>query len=98
MERNIWENKGFFSYKVVFVDVDETLCITPEDRNYELSIPIYKMINKINNLYDKGYKIVIWTARGSIELNKKKLYELITLRQLKEWGVKFHEFRMDKPY
>jgi len=81
--------------KVIYVDIDETICETSKDRKYENASPIYKNIEKINQLYDEGHTIVYWTARGS----RKQIdwYDL-TYKQLNEWGVKFHELRVDKPY
>ena len=43
---------------IIYVDIDETICDTPESRNYELSSPINDRIEKINALYDKGHTIV----------------------------------------
>jgi histidinol phosphatase-like enzyme len=81
--------------KIIYVDIDETICKTSEDRNYENSEPIDENIQKINKLYDEGNTIVYWTSRGS----RKQIdwYDL-TYKQLNEWGVKFHELRVDKPY
>jgi histidinol phosphatase-like enzyme len=54
--------------KVALVDIDETICYyeDPNNRRYNLSIPIQENIDKINKLYDEGWKIVYWTARGSV--------------------------------
>lgn len=81
--------------KVIYVDIDETICTTPKSRDYQDAEPIYKNIEKINKLYDDGNTIVYWTARGS----RKQInwYEL-TKSQLDSWGVKYHEVRVDKPY
>jgi histidinol phosphatase-like enzyme len=81
--------------KIIFVDIDETICRTSEDRRYENSIPEKNNIEKINKLYDEGNTIVYWTARGS----RKQLdwFEL-TKKQLDSWGAKYHELRTDKPY
>jgi hypothetical protein len=81
--------------KVIYVDIDETICTTPESRKYEDATPIYSNIVKINKLYDEGNTIVYWTARGS----RKQInwYEL-TKSQLDSWGAKYHEVRVDKPY
>lgn len=81
--------------KTIYVDIDETICVTPDSRKYEDATPIKENIKKINKLYDMGNTIVYWTARGS----RKQInwYEL-TFKQLNEWGVKFHELRVDKPY
>ena len=81
--------------KVIYVDIDETICKTSEDRKYENSTPIYENINKINSLYDKGHTIVYWTARGS---RKQINWYDLTHKQLNDWGAKFHELRVDKPY
>ena len=81
--------------KIIYVDIDETICNTPGDRNYMNAIPIKENIEKINALYDAGHTIVYWTARGS---RKKKDWHEKTKDQLNSWGVKFHELRTDKPY
>jgi len=81
--------------KVIYVDIDETICTTPVSRKYEDASPIIENIEKINKLYDEGNTIVYWTSRGS----RKQIdwYDL-TLKQLNLWGVKFNELRVDKPY
>lgn len=81
--------------KIIYVDVDETICKTPESRKYKDSEPIVGNIEKINKLYEEGNTIVYWTARGS----RKQIdwYDL-TYSQLVKWGAKFHELRVDKPY
>jgi histidinol phosphatase-like enzyme len=81
--------------KIIYVDIDETICKTSEDRKYENSEPIQQNIDKINKLYDEGTTIVYWTSRGS---RKQINWYDLTYRQLNEWGVKFHELRVDKPY
>lgn len=81
--------------KVIYVDIDETICNTPNNpREYEKSVPIKKNIEKINRLYEEGHKIVYWTARGSTSgINWFKL----TKSQLDSWGAKYHELRCNKP-
>jgi hypothetical protein len=81
--------------KIIYVDIDETICITPESRNYSDAKPIYENINKINKLYDEGNTIVYWTSRGS---RKQINWYTLTKNQLNSWGVKYHELRVDKPY
>ena len=81
--------------KVIYVDIDETICITPKTREYKDAIPIKKNIEKINKLYDEGNTIVYWTSRGS---RKQIDWFDLTYKQLNEWGVKFNELRVDKPY
>jgi hypothetical protein len=81
--------------KTFYVDIDETICNTPKSREYSEATPILENIQKINRLYDDGNTIVYWTSRGS----RKQIdwYDL-THQQLNDWGVKFHELRVDKPY
>jgi len=81
--------------KIIYVDIDETICRTSEDRNYTNSIPIKENIEKINKLYDEGNTIVYWTARGS---RKQINWYILTKTQLDSWGAKYHELRVDKPY
>ena len=79
---------------IIFVDIDETICTTPADRDYAKAVPIRKNIKKINNLYDSGHTIVYWTARGSG--SGLDWYEL-TGSQLKKWGAKHHDCMVGKP-
>jgi CMP-N,N'-diacetyllegionaminic acid synthase len=84
--------------KVALVDIDETICFYSSIRRYDLSEPHYDNIAKINGLYDEGWKIVYWTARGSVS---GRDYREHTLKQLKEWGCKYHELcigRSEKPH
>lgn len=82
---------------VIFVDIDETICSTPESDtpDYEQSIPCYQNIAIANDYYDQGNTVVYWTARGAkTGIDWRKLTE----RQLQEWDCKYHELRLDKPY
>jgi len=81
--------------KVIYVDIDETICETPHPRVYINSEPNYTNIEKINKLYDEGNTIVYWTARGS--RTNTNWYDL-TKKQLIQWGAKHHELRVDKPF
>jgi histidinol phosphatase-like enzyme len=81
--------------KIIYVDIDETICQTPGSRSYEDAKPIKENINKINKLYDEGNTIVYWTSRGS---RKQINWYNLTETQLKEWGARYHELRVDKPY
>jgi hypothetical protein len=81
--------------KVIYVDIDETICETPNPRNYFNAKPIKINIEKINKLYDEGHTIVYWTARGSrTQIDWYKLTKI----QLDEWGAKYHELNCKKPY
>lgn len=80
---------------VIYVDIDETICTTPNDRNYFDAKPILENIQKINKLYDEGHTIVYWTARGS---RSQIDWFVLTKSQLNSWGAKHHELFVNKPY
>ena len=46
----------------IFVDLDNTLCITEGD-DYSTSTPILERIAYFNALKEQGHHITIWTAR-----------------------------------
>lgn len=82
-------------------DLDNTLCLT-KDKKYSESTPIKKRIDKVNELYDLGNYIKIYTSRGMTEFNGclPKIidkYWPITKNQLVNWGVKHNELILGKP-
>lgn len=82
---------------VAFVDIDETICFFDGPRIYEKAIPNLENIKKINNLYDKNWKIVYWTARGSSDVtNYERLSYIkeLTISQLNKWNAKFNELQI----
>ena len=81
---------------IIYVDIDETICETPENRDYSLATPIDKNIDQINEIYEMGdYHIVYWTARGS---GTGIDWREVTEKQFEEWGVKYHELKLGKPH
>ena len=87
--------------KTYCFDLDETLCHST-NKEYHKATPIKKMISKLNHLYNKGHKIIIFTARGMGRFNKDvdkviETYKDLTLSHLKEWGVNYHELIFGKP-
>ena len=87
--------------RVIYVDIDETICHRECSSDFEVvhdytkAKPIRENIEKMNKLYDEGNTIVYWTARGS---RKQIDWTELTTNQLNEWGVKYHELRVDKPF
>lgn len=74
-------------------DIDGTICVST-DGFYDRARPYPKRIARVNELYDAGHRILMYTARGSVSgIDHRELTE----RQLKEWGVKYHELRLGKP-
>jgi uncharacterized HAD superfamily protein len=79
---------------VIYIDIDETICKSPNVLDYTTSKPIERNIAKANKLYDQGHTIVYWTARGT----KTGIdWTDITKAQFKEWGVKYHDLKFGKP-
>lgn len=70
-------------------DLDGTICTTTQDGDYHLARPYRLMIEIINRLYDEGHKIIIYTARGMYSKTDRSEF---TKNQLKDWGVKYHEY------
>jgi hypothetical protein len=94
---------------IIAFDLDDVLCKRPSGfehlghKKYEQCEPIQEMINIVNECYDGGGYIKIYTARGmsvfSGDVTKvyNNLFES-TNQQLKNWGVKYHELIMGKTH
>ena len=87
--------------KLIYVDIDETICNREASsdfgvvHDYTKAQPIKENIAKINKLYDEGNTIVYLTALGS---RKQINWRELTSKQLDEWGAKYHELEVDKPF
>jgi D-sedoheptulose 7-phosphate isomerase len=79
--------------KIYCFDLDGTLC-TNTFGEYESALPLKSVINKVNNLFDLGNTIKIYTARGS---GSGKDWREQTESQLSLWGVRYHELIFGKP-
>tara|TARA_B100000073_G_C23403688_1_gene440303 strand:+ start:91 stop:477 length:387 start_codon:yes stop_codon:yes gene_type:complete len=93
--------------RTIAFDLDDVICSRTSDEGgvskYHTCYPFPKMISIVNESYDQGNKIIIYTARGmstfcgNVQKIYSELYE-ITKTQLREWGVKHHELIMGKPH
>ena len=93
--------------KTIPFDLDDVICWHHPDYDevgvdkYYHCEPIESGVELVNEYYDKGYRIIIYTARGmgaydgNVNLVYERLYDL-TFNHLKEWGVKFHRLVMGK--
>ena len=87
--------------KIFCFDLDGVICTTIRGQ-YNKSKPKKKNIKFINDMYDKGHIIKIFTARymtrcnGNIKLVKKVGYDQAQ-KQLKKWKLKYHNLIMGKP-
>tara|TARA_Y100000310_G_scaffold341616_1_gene441343 strand:- start:1693 stop:2013 length:321 start_codon:yes stop_codon:yes gene_type:complete len=82
-------------------DIDGTIC-TLTDGDYDSAKPLQDRINKNNKLHDEGHTIIYQTARGMRRTNNNviKVYQIFyayTIKQLDQWGVKYHDLFMGKP-
>ena len=90
-----------YKIKKICFDIDGVVCENTYG-DYQKAKPIQKSIKKINELFDKGNTIILFTARfmgknnESIEKAYIDGFEL-TKKQLEEWGVKYHVLKMGKP-
>ena len=92
-------------HKIIAFDLDDVLCSrTSEDgdiEKYKSCKPNQEMIKVLNKCYEKGHKIIIYTARGmtcfkgNVNDIYSNLYE-ITKTQLDQWGVNYHQLIMGK--
>ena len=74
------------------MDIDETICVTPDSRDYSSAKPLAKNIKKINQFYNEGHRIIYWTSRG---MGTGVDWTEITKQQLNKWGVRHHELKMN---
>jgi len=75
-------------------DIDGTIFFT-EGLDYNDSKPIWERINKINQLFENGHTIKLHTARGT----KTGIdWREVTERQLEQFGVRYHELQLGKPF
>ena len=87
--------------KTLVVDIDGTIC-SKTNGDYERAEPFEDRIEQINRLYDKGYNIIYFTARGmgrshnDRDLAIEKFYDL-TFRQLSDWGCRYDSLVLGKP-
>ncbi len=80
--------------KLFVFDIDGVIALKREDLDYGQAMPNERMIKIINSLYDMGNRIVLFTARGYVT---KIDWRPTTEKQMKDWGVKYHELHMGKP-
>lgn len=86
---------------VIMFDIDNTI-VTTNGKDYSHCIPKPEMLSLINELYNAGYIVNFFTSRfigknnGDIIEAYKEGYES-TLKQLKNFGFKFHNLYLGKP-
>ena len=90
-----------FMKKILCFDLDGVICTTTKGQ-YNKSKPKKENIKFINEMYDEGHVVKVFTARymtrcnGNIKLVKKNGYDQAK-KQLKRWKLKYHKLIMGKP-
>lgn len=79
---------------IYYFDIDGTLCTSTEG-NYEKAAPLKERIKIVNELYEEGNIIHLYTARGS---QTKIDWSELTKNQMTQWGVKYHTLNVGKPH
>ena len=84
------------------VDVDDTICITT-NRDYTNSLPVLSVIAKMHEAREKGWRIILHTARGqgrsggNIELVRDEVMaELASFCE--KFDVPYDEIIIGKPW
>ena len=87
-------------YHTLVIDIDDTISFT-FNRDFDNSIPNQAVIDRINQLHEEGWKIILFTARGGKSCNtleeKELKYRAITERWLKKHNVQYDELMFGKP-
>lgn len=86
--------------QTLVVDFDETLALNTNDRE-KFAEPNIDLINKLNDLYDKGWHIHIVTARGHYSApegreHADRMWRPTIERWLENHGVKYSSLSFQK--
>lgn len=82
------------------VDIDNTITKWDDSRDYENFKADKQMVRIINDLYDKGHHITLFTARGMTSVGPGKIASEIVpalIKNLESIGLKYHELLTHKP-
>ena len=62
--------------------------------------PYMDRIAQINEMYDQGHRITMWTGRGCrTHIDNPEFWKPETAKQLDKWGLKYHELIVgQKPF
>ena len=77
-------------YKQIICDIDGVLCVNDKTIPYKNRKPRIRQIKALNNLKNKGNKIILFTSREG-------KYRKLTVEWLKDNGVKYNRLKMNKP-
>lgn len=86
--------------KSIVCDIDDTISFTT-NRDWAGATPNIPLIQKLNKLYDDGWEINFFTARGTLSCNSREEAEARygpgIIEYFKKHGVKYHKLSFQKP-
>jgi hypothetical protein len=84
--------------KIIVFGLDNVLCQT-ENNDFLNAKPYEDRIALVNELYEKGYRIIIDSERGSNKLGSQiaELYKM-TQEQLSHWNLQYTSLRLGVKY
>lgn len=74
----------------IIIDMDGTICTEEKTFSRSMAVPLDNAVESINQLYEEGHIIIIYSARTWME------YEM-TVNWLLKYGVKYHQLILGKP-
>jgi hypothetical protein len=74
----------------IIIDMDGTICSEEKTYSRSLAIPLEGAVKNINDLYNKGHTILIYSARSWQEFE-------MTTDWLNRYKVKYHQLILGKP-
>lgn len=84
----------------IVCDIDDTISFTT-DRDWENATPNTALIDKLNSLYDNGWEINYYTARGTLSCSDRgeasDKYKPIIELWFKKNNVKYNKLSFEKP-
>ncbi|UQS93659.1 hypothetical protein AC4_079 [Acinetobacter phage AC4] len=82
------------------IDIDNTITVWNDNRDYENFVPDQQMVDTINSLYEQGHTITLFTARGMKSVGPELIDSIILpplIKNLKKIGLKYHHLITHKP-
>ncbi len=90
-----WQRKSLEGESLRFVvDIDGVIASIVPVSDYSKAGPLTENIRLVNQLYEQGHEIILFTARGYVTGMD---WRHVTEQQLQEWAVKYHELHFGKP-
>lgn len=95
-DRFYLNDQNYFSNepKIFCFDLDGTIC-SEKGINYETEVVYPRIRDKIQNLYNQGNHIIVYTARGA---KSGTDWKPLVKKQLQLWKVPYHEIIDKKPF